>query len=322
MKKFFIPFIILTLLFVGLAIYFLYQSLSYQSSKSLIEPFVAQEKESYYELLKNNMQSGGPPKDGIPAIDNPVYISAEEADQWLLLNDVVFGLNVNNFVAAYPQRILVWHEVLNEKINGENIAITYCPLTGTAIGYRGNFGVSGKLINSNLVMYDRTSDSYWPQILGEAILGLGKGSVLKEAPIIWTTWAKWKAKYPQTKVLSNKTGFLRDYSVSGDPYGSYVQENKGYYGSDSIIFDLTNEDERLEPKTVIIGLRDEKGNSAAISKSYLRDNKSVKTRLGEKEVVVTYDESLDSFTTTPNVSAFDAMWFAWSAFYPKTELIK
>ena len=94
-------------------------------------PAVSQEEETYFSLLEKNAISGGPPKDGIPAIDNSEYTSTEEGDSWLLPQDIVFGIHYKGFVAAYPQRILVWHEVLNETISGENLSVTYCPLTGT-----------------------------------------------------------------------------------------------------------------------------------------------------------------------------------------------
>lgn len=137
------------------------------------------DEEKFLSLLREKVESGGPPKDGIPAIDRPQYTSAPEADQWLLPEDIVFGVSYKGLVAAYPQRILVWHEIANELVGNERISITYCPLTGTAIGFKGSlasgasstFGVSGKLVNSNLIMYDRATDSRWPQILAKAIDG-------------------------------------------------------------------------------------------------------------------------------------------------------
>lgn len=121
---------------------------------------VPRDEEEFLSLLRDNIAWGGPPKDGIPAIDRPQYTSAPEADRWLLPEDIVFGVNYKGRVAAYPQRILAWHEIANDSVGGEKISITYCPLTGTAIGLKGGlasgtsstFGVSGKLVNSNLLM--------------------------------------------------------------------------------------------------------------------------------------------------------------------------
>lgn len=118
-----------------------------------LRPALPKDREAYFALLESGIVSGGPPKDGIPSIDEPKYTSAKEGDEWLLPNDVVFGVQLDGFVAAYPQRILVWHEIVNERVAGRPLAITYCPLTGTAIGFHGRiggdvptqFGVSGKL---------------------------------------------------------------------------------------------------------------------------------------------------------------------------------
>ncbi|UCD57538.1 MAG: DUF3179 domain-containing protein, partial [Candidatus Hydrogenedentota bacterium] len=286
-------------------------------------------------LLEENIVSGGPPKDGIPSVDGPSYTTAEEADSWLLPNDVVFGVEYEGFIAAYPQRILVWHEIVNETVNDDRVAIAYCPLTGSVIGYKGlippdvqsTFGVSGKLVNSNLIMYDRASDSYWPQILGRAIKGTSKGSSLKEFPIVWTSWEKWKRRHPNTKVLSQKTGFIRNYGTDGDPYGSYINDDQGYYTSRRVFFKPIYEDMRLAPKEVVVGMRDEKGNALAIVKDSLRERKTIEASLGERTVVATYDSDLDSYSakikdTGEWINAFDVMWFAWIGYYPDSSLVQ
>lgn len=308
MQKLLFVFIIFTAVFLG--IYYFYFQKFYLQNNDVLEP-------KFSEFIR----SGGPPKDGIPAIDSPHYTTVAEADTWLLPNDVVFGVAQDNLIAAYPQRILVWHEIVNEKINNNPIIISYCPLTGTAIGYNGGpFGVSGKLLNSNLIMYDRLTDSYWPQILGEAISGPSNGSTLSSFPVIWTTWEKWKKAFPSTKVLSQDTGYIRDYSPESDPYGSYVMENGSYYTSDEVIFTPLHEDKRLSPKTVIVGIRDGQGNALAIEKGYLRKNKKVESFFGDQKVFVNYNSTLDSFAS--NFPGFEAMWFAWAGFYPNTELIR
>ncbi|OGA62897.1 MAG: hypothetical protein A3G81_13365 [Betaproteobacteria bacterium RIFCSPLOWO2_12_FULL_65_14] len=293
------------------------------------------EEDKFLSLLQENVASGGPPKDGIPAIDKPQYTSAAEADQWLSPEDVVFGVNHAGLVAAYPQRILVWHEIANETLGGEKLSITYCPLTGTAIGYKGSvapqtsssFGVSGKLVSSNLVMYDRSTDSRWPQILGRAIDGRARGGRLEEFPVVWTTWESWKKKHPQTKVLSRRTGFVRNYGRTGDPYGNYLGKDKGYYGSEQLLFRPIFEDKRLHPKAVVVGVRDGAGNAVAVLKDRLRREKRIEARLGDRTVVLTYDPALDSHSAAVKatgewINAFDAMWFAWKGFYPDTQLLR
>jgi hypothetical protein len=298
-------------------------------------PALSPDEEKFLSLLQKNVASGGPPKDGIPAIEKPQYTSAAEADKWLTPEDVVFGVDHAGLVAAYPQRILVWHEIVNESLGAEKLSITYCPLTGTAIGYKGKvtpqasstFGVSGKLVNSNLIMYDRSTDSQWPQILGQAIGGPSRGTRLDEFPIVWTTWENWKKKHPETKVLSQRTGFARNYGKSGDPYGSYLGRDKGYYGSERLLFQPIFEDTQLHAKAVVVGIRDNAGNAAAILKDRLRKEKKMEARLGDRTVVLTYDPALDFHSaaikeTGEWINAFDAMWFAWKGFYPNTQLIR
>jgi hypothetical protein len=296
---------------------------------------ILQNDEQYFSTLEENSFSGGPGKDGIPSVDTPEYTSIAEGDEWLQPDDIVFGINYKGLVAAYPQRILVWHEIVNETIEDEYIIISYCPLTGTSIGYNGyldantqsRFGVSGKLVNSNLIMYDRVTDSYWPQIIGTAINGEAKGYRLAEFPIIWTTWEKWKNSYPSSKVLSRETGFIRNYDIGGDPYGSYLMDSGGYYFSDQIIFPLVNTDDRLSPKTVVIGIRDKERNAVAVLKDSLRENKNMEIDLAGKTIILIYDEELDFYSAKIKesgewINAFDAMWFSWAGYYPETELIK
>jgi hypothetical protein len=199
--------------------------------------------------LADAIVSGGVPKDGIPSIDNPVFITADEAR--LGEDDVVFGVANNGTAKAYPQDILVHHEIVNDQINGNNVSVTYYPLTGTAMGFhRDNttLGVSGKLVNSNLIIYDRATNSYFPQIMGEAISGERKGNQLDQFRVVWTTWKEWKQQHPTTKVLSDDTGFLRDYE--SDPYGSYAPRN-GYYANNNVIFPTQHEDDRLDEKDVV-----------------------------------------------------------------------
>lgn len=286
------------------------------------------------DTLLRNVISGGPPKDGIPAVDQPQFVTAEQADTWLQPQDVVFGIAEGDTVIAFPQRILVWHEIANIEVGGEPRSVTYCPLTGTAIGFMGKlsqgqattFGVSGKLVNSNLLLYDRATDSLWPQILGRAISGPERGRFLQEFPVVFTTWERWRMKYPSTLVLSRETGFLRDYSPVGDPYGSYLEDDGGYYISDRVIFPLIHEDDRLSPKTVVVGVRDAQGNAAAVTKERLRRDGKTEVTLGGIPVTIIYDGDLDTHSarrkdTGAWVNSLQAFWFAWAAFYPETSLL-
>ncbi len=274
----------------------------------------------------NAKMSGGPGKDGIPSIDEPQYWSAEEADGYLDGGDVVFGLVENGVVRAYPQRILVWHEIVNDVVGGLGLAVTYCPLTGTAIAFeRGEteFGVSGRLVNSNLIMYDRDTDTWFPQVLAIGISGPHRGEALVERPMVWTTWERWRAAHPETEVLSRDTGFARNYNR--DPYGQY-NPRSGYYEPDSsTMFPLMYEDHRFPLKSVFVGARNTE-NAVAFRLESLREAGELELQANGETFTARYDEALDTgfiFQGGPDgepLNAFEAMWFAWAAFYPESEV--
>lgn len=288
--------------------------------------------------------SGGPPKDGIPAIDQPQFWNAQDADSYLDGGDIVFGLVENGIARAYPQRILVWHEIANDTVGDLGLAVTYCPLTGTAIAFeRGQteFGVSGRLVNSNLIMYDRDTDTWFPQVLAVGISGPHAGKALVERPMVWTTWRHWRAAYPDTEVLSTDTGFARNYNR--DPYGRY-NPRAGYYAPDSgTMFPLMSQDNRFPPKSVFVGART-RDSAVAFRLQSLREAGRLELEANGEVFTGLYDERLDtgyifrgrtdadaeiagigpygvswSGGSTPEpVNAFVAMWFAWAAFYPQT----
>jgi hypothetical protein len=242
------------------------------------------------------VQSGGPPPDGIPPIDEPVYVSADDAG-FLDDADVVFGLVVDGEPRAYAQLILVWHEIVNERDSQGPIAITYCPLTGSTVGFRPHadieeLGTSGNLVNSNLLMYDRTHESTWPQILGQAIEGPRRGDELEEFPVEWTTWGRWREAHRDTRVLSTETGYIRDYGR--DPYGSYNPLG-GYYGPDSdrVMFPLMHGDDSFPAKEVFFGakLADAR---LAVRKSLVKDERVVATEAAGRPVAFLYDPELDT----------------------------
>lgn len=302
------------------------------------------------EAYRRAKLSGGPPKDGIPSVDKPKFWSAEEAGAYLQEGDRVVGLVEGGRARAYPQRILVWHEIVNDVPGQMPLAITYCPLTGTVLAFeRGatTFGVSGHLVNSNLIMYDRQTDTWFPQILGVGIEGPHEGAALIERPLVWTTWERWRNRHPDTEVLSTWTGFARNYNR--DPYGSYNPLG-GYYRTDtSPIFAVTQEDARFPPKSMVLGARTAK-EAVAFRKDKLREAGQLAHEGRETVFVAVYDAGLDTGyifemqhppagtavvegTGPDNViwpsdpgaralNAFEAMWFAWIAFYPNTYVHK
>jgi hypothetical protein len=180
----------------------------------------------YSEIL-----SGGPPKDGIPAIDEPKFISIDEADAWLQPQEPVILLQVGDDVRAYPLQILMWHELVNDTIGGVPATVTFCPLCNTAIAFERmadgqelDFGTTGRLRFSNLVMYDRQTESWWQQASGEAIAGEFTGQQLKLLTASIVAWSDFKEAYPEGKVLSRETGYRRDYG--NNPYAGYDDVNR------------------------------------------------------------------------------------------------
>ena len=253
--------------------------------------------ESQIFRLADNIVSGGVPKDGIPSINIPGYICREEADQIYLDSDIIFGLDYEGYQIAYPRRVLVQHEIVNTVVNTTKMAITYCPLTGSVIGFKTNlfshqttFGTSGKLVNSNLVMYDRLSNSYWPQIQGQAVTGVSKGVSLEKIQLFWTTWGNWKTKFPNTLAMSDQTGFLRNYYA--DPYGSY-QDNNSYYNDGLPLFPVYDFDLRLEDKDVVIGIEVNQ-KYLAVEKRLIQQEKVINTQIDNIKIVIIYDEVLDA----------------------------
>lgn len=320
------------------------------------------------DTLADNIASGGPPKDGIPAIDKLRFVTAEEMDYLLKPEDMVFVLAYGQEFHVYPQLVLVWHEIVNDDVGGEQVSVTYCPLTGSVVAFKGRapdgvpltFGTSGNLVNSNLLMYDRQTDSQWPQILGQAITGPLKGTNLEEIPLVWTTWERWKAQGVDAPVLSAETGHLRSYGQ--DPYGSYAGSNQGYYDDPGLIFPVLHEDRRFEPKEVVVGVKvgDDRlaiPKEAALKKGAwnltLEGQPLVALRDADLETVWVFSRQLEDHTFSfrldegsslrdqdggvwqrvgsvlegpsgerlPAASFFDAMWFAWYAFFPGTDVV-
>jgi hypothetical protein len=171
--------------------------------------------------------SGGPPPDGIPAIDDPVFESVEQADVWLEDDwPVMFFVHADD-ARAYPLAILIWHEIVNDVVGGKEVAVTFCPLCNSTIAFERtladgtllDFGTSGNLRNSDLVMYDRQTKSWWQQFTGEAIVGELTGTNLVMLPSQLIAWSEFKANHPEGEVLSRDTGYSRSYGHN--PYGGY-----------------------------------------------------------------------------------------------------
>lgn len=171
---------------------------------------------------------GGPGRDGIPALENPVMIPAE--DTATLDEVLVLGYKNGTDIRAYQHTVLDWHEIVNDDIGDVSLAITYCPLTGTGIGWnrevagrKTTFGVSGLLYQTNLIPFDRATKSNWSQLLNESVNGSLSGTKAELIPLVETDWKTWKAMFPDTKIMSLNTGFSRTYGVY--PYVDYRTNN-------------------------------------------------------------------------------------------------
>ena len=198
------------------------------------------------------LRDGGPGKDGIPAIDEPVFVSQVEGDGYLDDQEPVISLAVGGEARAYPIQILTWHEIANDTVGGTPVAVTFCPLCNTAIvfnrradGEERTFGVSGLLRRSDLVMYDRTNESLWQQITGEAIVGVDTGTRLEFLPSQIVSWGDFKRTYPGALVLSRDTGHERPYGTN--PYLGYDR-----IGSSTLFPVPEFADERLDAKERVL----------------------------------------------------------------------
>jgi len=195
------------------------------------------------------VRDGGPGKDGIPAINTPVFIPASEAT-YLNDNDLVLGFADGDDVRAYPHKILDWHEIINDDTPNHSLAVIYCPLTGTGIGWgrmfgdkKTTFGVSGLLYNSNIIPYDRATDSNWSQLLLKSVNGELKGAKPTVYNLVETSWKTWKEMYPAAKVISTNTGYNRNYG--NYPYGNYKTNT-------DLIFPVKYRDDRLHEKERVL----------------------------------------------------------------------
>ena len=176
---------------------------------------------SYEEIL-----SGGPPKDGIAAIDEPRFVGVEEAEEWLEPREPVILLQVGDEARAYPIQVVTWHEIANDRVNGTPVVVTFCPLCNTAIAFESTlngreltFGTTGRLRFSNLIMYDRQTESWWQQATGDAIAGELTGGQLKSLPAPIVSWDDFRSAHPNGEVLSRETGHNRSYGRN--PYVGY-----------------------------------------------------------------------------------------------------
>ncbi len=271
----------------------------------------------------SEIRSGGPPRDGIPSIDKPTFIEAENAGY--ADDSRVLGIMVDGIARAYPIAIMNYHEIVNDKFIKTPVVITYCPLCGSGIAYLAKiggksrtFGVSGLLYNSDVLLYDRQSESLWSQLMSEAVTGPMKGMKLEIIPTSNTSWGDWKSRHPNTLVLSTKTGFNRDYTRT--PY-------MGYDDSEQLYFPVNNRNYEYHQKEMIIGIEVD-GKFKAYPYEELKKLSSYPfvDKFNGKTLNVYFEEGYKSAwilgENDEELPYMTTFWFAWYAFHPDTEVFK
>ena len=265
--------------------------------------------------------SGGPGRDGIPSLDYPAFIVARNAD-YLNEEDRILGIEVNGVARAYPIRILNYHEIVNDIVGGEAIVVTYCPLCGSGMAFNAEinnksfeFGVSGLLYNSDVLLYDRQTGSLWSQILKTSVTGAMSGTRLTAIPLSHTTWQDWYARHPTTDVLSPETGYRRNYQV--DPYPGYSRSGKLY-------FPVQEESRLYSRKALVMGLEID-GEFKVYPFAELQKGSG---RFTDEFNGTRFEVLYDSANETARILAENgneiptlmAFWFAWYAFHPDGDI--
>ncbi len=343
----------------GLALFFVMAL----GCKKTDEPFRSGRPDAkVWTISKENVVDAGIGKDGIPSVDEPRFSLAHEVNG-AFDDELVLGLTYDGKQRAYPMPMLNWHEIVNDDVYGLPIAITYCPLTGTGIGWsrlingaETSFGVSGLLFNSNLMPYDRLTNSTWSQQKLECVNGLFIGERPKTHTLIETSFKTWRATYPNSEVMNAETGFVRRYAEY--PYGTYRTNHE------QLFFPITHEDQRLPKKERVLGVIEggevmtfqfnEPGSPVAIVEAMVGGAKIFVVRSYDLQILTAFYSGGRKFTPVQNdlpiifqdergnlydlggqvrqgpnrdevleqPVAFLGFWFSWAAFYPEVRLYK
>ena len=242
---------------------------------------------SKHSVPYNEILSGGPPKDGIPAVDDPKYVSVTEADEWLDDKEPVLLVEVGDEARVYPIQILMWHEIVNDTLGDLPVSVTYCPLCNTGVAFERefdgqvrDFGTTGRLRISNLIMYDRQSETWWQQATGEGIAGKYTGEQLNFYPASLVAWTDFKEAHPDGTVLSRDTGYSRTYGRN--PYVSYDDQ-----ASKPFLFD--GQTPELLPAMARVATVDIDGDTVAYPYAVMQEVGVVNDTVGDKPIVVMWE---------------------------------
>lgn len=241
---------------------------------------------SRHTVPLSEIRSGGPPGDGIPPIDTPKFVPLTAANAWLHDREPVVVVQRHGVAKAYPLQILIWHEIVNDTIGDEPTAVTFCPLCNSALAFQRNldgqildFGTTGRLRHSDLVMWDRQTESWWQQLTGEAIIGTLAGKQLAAVPASMVSYAAFKQTFPDGVVLSKDTGFRRDYGCN---------LYRGYDDIDSSPFLFSGpRDARLPPMERVVAVTLD-GIDKAYPYRVLAEKRVVYDTVGNQTIVVLY----------------------------------
>lgn len=271
----------------------------------------------------SEIHSGGPPRDGIPALDHPEAGVADGTEATAWADDVmVLGLSWNGEARAYPVPILDHHELVNDTLGGRPVLISWCPLCGTGMvfdrrvaGAERHFGVSGLLYQSDVLMYDRETQSLWSQIFSRAISGASRGSELVLLRSRMESWGAWRLRHPGTTILSRRTGHSRDYGRS--PYAGYATSSRLMFPAPS--------DDRYHPKMPTVGLRI----PGVLARGYpaaelIRAGGFAEEELDGEKVRIRYDDIAQVFDVEApeRFEVIEGFWFAWAAFHPEASVFR
>jgi len=281
-------------------------------------------------IPSSQVLDGGPGKDGIPSVDDP-FFGTVESSSFLDPSNLVVGIVNNGSAKAYAHRILDWHEIVNDELEGINYALTYCPLTGTAVAWNREinnsittFGVSGKLYNTNLMPYDRATDSYWSQMRLDCVNGDLIDTKIETFPVIETTWETWQEMYPDSEIMTRETGFDRNYNAY--PYGDYRTNNN------NIIFPVNNLDARLPAKDRVLAvLTDSKNkvypyqNAGLENVTYLEGSGPIVAEDSNGNKISISGEVVEGPLAGTQLEAVESIlgyYFSLAAFYPGVEIME
>jgi hypothetical protein len=271
---------------------------------------------------REEIRNGGPPKDGIPALNSPKFLAGSEAD-YMRSDDRVIGVTHESQSRAYPLKVLNYHEIVNDRLGNLPIAVTYCPLCDSAavfdrrtpLGER-EFGVSGMLYNSNVLMYDRGGEpeSLWSQMKTQGVSGPAADKSLVALPLELTTWQDWLDRYPDTEVLSPETGHMLHYRAS--PYG-------GYFDTPELMFPAQPTSGQLPTKARVLGVWTDGASRAYPLSAFGSEATEIEDKLAGRTVRIAFNPDANSLRIVDadeSVHWVYSLWFAWYAFRPETDV--